>query len=484
MWNRYFGPNAMDVTGKNFLKTAQNVKNFTTMWQLLGGGYHMVAETTEAMTGDVMRAISQLAAGRFSEAGSRLAGAPLAPYRQYSSSAAKALEAYYTPEKATPEVRDAVNYLVKAGFTPNRVARYTPDVNSAAHGFFDGWLKGANSLQMQELGQQAMKGPKGAATSAFQLAGKSMQTLMEPLFNHYIPNLKTGAALEQMADYMAANKDNPERFQQAAKMILKSTDDRLGEMNQSTLFWNNTLKKAANLLMISPGWETGTLRAGMGGAGSFLKGAAEGRPLSRLSITSPDFKPNASWPFAFAIMTAATSSIYQYLKTGKVPESGKDLWAPQTGGTALNSAQPERAIPPGYVKDVYSWWHGLTGSEGLPRNAANMLYGKLSMVPRTTWDTMANSDWEGKRLYNPSDPLQQRMQEYLHSVWRESRPIIAQQVAKTGVKGSNITRPEAAFGIRAASKAVADPAQSEAGIAKGNKKAWDEALAAHKRLGD
>jgi hypothetical protein len=485
MWNRYFGPNAVDPTEKSFYNTAQKVKNFTTAWQLVGGGYHMVAETTEAITGDVMKAISQAAAGRFGDAGMKLKGALVAPYRQATKSASDALEAYYDPKNAGP-ARAAIDYLVKGGLTPERVARYTPDINSAAHGFFTGWnvempqgLKGlgVDKLGMSELAAQAQKGPAGAAKSMYQLLGKSMQSVMEPMFNTYIPRLKLGASLEQMQDYIAANPNkSPDEYQTMAKRILKSTDDRLGEMNQSTLFWNNNLKKAANLLMISPGWETGTLRTAIGGGKSFATNPG------RLSIQHPDFQPNAAFPFAFAITTATVGSIYQFLKTGEMPKDAKDPFFPRTGGTAANSSQPERAIMPGYLKDVYSMWHALTGSEGMTKNASSMLYNKLAMVPRTTWDTMADKDWAGKQIYNPSDPLHEKMRQYLGYVQENMMPILAQQVTK-GQKGTNISKPEAAVGIRHAPGPVQDPQKSETGIAKANKRAQDESKKFHQKIG-
>ena len=483
MWNRYFGSNAIDPTDKSFFNTSLKLKNMTTAWQLVGGGYHMVAESTEAMNGDVMGAVSQAAAGRFAEAGKKLAGAPLAPYRQATKSATDALAAYYKGDFIGPRTmtQQAVEHLVKAGLTPERIARYTPDVNSAAHGFFSGWNvempQGLKGVKFDKLGASELKArfktePVGAALQAL---GKSMQTIMEPMFNTYIPRLKLGASLEQMTDYMAANSDKPHLYLQKAKEILKSTDDRLGEMNQSTLFWNNNLKKGANMLMISPGWETGTLRAAVGGAGSFIK-----NPKS-LSITSPDFHPNAAFPFAFAITTAVVGSIYQFLKTGKMPEDAKDPFFPRTGGTAARSSQPERAIMPGYLKDIYGMWHALTGTEGMTKNAAQMLYNKLSMVPRATWDTMANKDWAGQQIYDPSDPLHEKMRQYLSYVQQNMMPIIEQQVTK-GQKGSNISKGEAAFGIRHAPGEIQDPVKTEQGVAARNKREKDTAAKFRQRM--
>jgi hypothetical protein len=371
-----------------------------------------------------------------------------------------------------------MDLAIKAGFTPERIARYTPDINTTgSRGFFEAWSKGAAKLDMQELGAQARKGPLGAGKSAFQLVGKGMQTVMEPLFSTYIPRLKAGAAWEQMGDYVAANpgKSDAEYVKSFTK-ILKSVDDRLGELNQSTLFWNRTLKKAANLLMISPGWEVGTIRAAIGGAGSFIKNPGS------ISITHPDFNPNAAWPFAFAIGTAAIGTMYEFLKTGKPPADVKDAFFPRTGGTAARSNQPERAIMPGYLKDIHGWWQGLTDNQGLTRNAASQLYNKLSLVPRTVWDTMSNKDWSGHQIYNPDDPLQKKMGQYLNYVQENMMPITEQQLTKSA-PGSNISAPERGFGIRHAPADIEKPAQKTADTAKANKKAQNEAERFHKRIG-
>jgi hypothetical protein len=410
-----------------------------------------------------------------------LAGAPLAPYRQATKSATKALEAYYTPEKALPQTRAAMDHLVSAGLTPEMIARYTPDINSATHGFFTGWNvempQGLKGVKFDKLGASELKAQFSNApvSAVFKTLGKTMQTVMDPMFKTYIPRLKVGAALEQMSDYMAANPDKPELYKQKAKEILKSTDDRLGEMNQSTLFWNNNLKKTANMLMISPGWETGTARAALGGAGSFLK-----NPKS-LSITSPDFHPNAAFPFAFAITTATVGSIYQFLKTGEMPKDVRDPFFPRTGGTAARTNEPERAVMPGYLKDIHGWWHGLMGHEGMAANASQQLYNKLAMVPRATWDTMANKDWAGQQIYNPNDPLHEKMREYLNYVQRNMSPIIEQQVAG-GQKGTGISKGEAAFGIRHAPADIQTPVKTEQEVDARNKKGAETAAKFRQRM--
>jgi hypothetical protein len=227
--------------------------------------------------------------------------------------------------------------------------------------------------------------------------------------------------------------------------------------------------------MISPGWETGTLRAAIGGGKSAITNPG------RLSITHPDFQPNAAFPFAFAITTATVGSIYQFLKTGEMPKDAKDPFFPRTGGTAARSNEPERAVMPGYLKDIHGWWHGLMGHEGLTANASQQLYNKLAMVPRATWDTMANKDWAGQQIYNPNDPLHEKMREYLGYVQRNMAPIIEQQVAG-GQKGTGISKGEAAFGIRHAPADIQTPDKAEKGVDARNKKAADTAAKFRQRM--
>jgi hypothetical protein len=95
---------------------------------------------------------------------------------------------------------------------------------------------------------------------------------------------------------------------------------------------------------------------------------------------------------------------------------------------------------------------------------------------------MADKDWAGKQIYDPSDPLHEKMRQYLGYVQENMMPIVAQQVTK-GQKGTNISKPEAAVGIRHAPGPMQDPQKSETGIAKANKRAQDESKKFHQKTG-
>lgn len=473
--DRYFDPGSQDVTSKSFLNAAQKVKNTTTALQLIGGGYHLVAETQEAFIGDLMRAVSHVAAGDVGKAGKILAGSPLAPLRAYKAGS-QILKGYLDPSKVDPAMGKAIDYMTKAGLTAERVQRYTPE-SGTVRGFFEAANKAALKLELGEHAQTMKnfaKNPKEAAMTPFRVAGQAMQSIMEPLFNQYIPQLKMGVAYQQFADYLAANPGKSEQhYTEIAKRVLKSVDDRLGEMNQSTLYWNNTIKRAANLAMISPGWETGTIRAALGGGYKMLT-----NPKS-MSIKSDDFHPNAAWPIAFALGTAFVNSTYQFLKTGKPPEEPTDAFFPKTGGKDQHG-NAQRAILPGYEKDVYGWWDAATNNKGLTRNASSMAYNKLAAAPRAVWDTLANKDWAGKQIYNPDDPLHKKMADYFHYLQTSFAPIMAKQLKGDQNPKSAISTAESGVGIRQAPSSIQNPGAA-VGTAKANKKEAEEAARFRKK---
>jgi hypothetical protein len=466
MWNRYFNPNnIIDPTSGHFLDTLQRTKNMGTAYQLFGGAYHLLAETQEAVNGDIMRAISNAAGGRIDKAALNLAGAPFAPIRQATWTARKALKAYYDMEKAAkddPRTHDAMSALISGGLSPKRVMRYNPDLVSAGKDWIKMLQDGAFKLEMKEKGQRIgqaftrngamglVKGPGQIVGEALKLASEGMQTAMHPLFQTYIPRLKLGAALNQMSDWMAANPEaTPKQLQEIAKRINKSVDDRLGEMNQSTLFWNTALKRAANAIMISPSWEAGTLRAGYGGAKSLIS-----NPASLAYKSGMKWQPNSSFPLAFLIGTAFTSTVATYLKTalqrgnisqGELPQSTSDLiWPHDVNGNQY--------IYPGYLKDFYSNYKGLiAGHKTIPGYITDSAYSKMSMVPQVLADFMRNKDWtdEGLPLWNPDDPdPKQKFNDFLEYFKANHMLPIGFQQAGKDQSDIGLSRAESFLGIK------------------------------------
>ena len=117
---------------------------------------------------------------------------------------------------------------------------------------------------------------------------------------------------------------------------------------------------------------------------------------------------------------------------------------------------PERAALPGYMKDVYGWWHD-------PMEEASA---KVATGPKMAWQSLTNRDWQDKMIRNPSDPIYQQIIDYFKWVGDSLGPISAHTLIKGQKEGSNISTPESMLGIRPAPSYMQDPEGYEHGMGK------------------
>jgi len=260
------------------------------------------------------------------------------------------------------------------------------------------------------------------------------------MFNHAIPLLKNGAFKENVGEWLKANPQATDAEAAAyARRASDEIDNRFGLMVQDNIMWNKTLKQAAQVSLFSYGWLTGTIRT-IGG------GAARGvMHPSRISIGSIDHDPSAAYALiALPLSVAMINTAYQYLKTGEAPKNAYDLMAGRTGGT-VSTGQPERALTPGYQKDVYGWLHNSPSTE---------LYNKLNPLFKTAVELVRNKDWKDQPIANKNADAFTQMKQYLGHVVQAFEPISAQNLTKKGNPrdNSNISTIEKATAIRQAPK--------------------------------
>ena len=305
--------------------------------------------------------------------------------------------------------------------------------------------------------------------------GRVMATVTAPLFDHIIPRLKTAAVADEMSSWL---RQNPLASDQAAiahmTKLVDSMDDRFGEMIQDNLFWNRNIKQMLNLGTVSVGWEYGTFRAFGGAAKDLLRGDV--------------LSPRARWLMAFPVVMAFTSSIYQYFKTGlagpTVQTPTRDMVAPRTGGTTPYGA-PERAILPGYEKDVLQWYRLLQDAPdftALPSAVAGYAAGKLNPLGQIVKGTITGKDWQGNSIWSqPPDPNTMLpppgWKDYAEFVLGQLTPIQLEQQANR-YASSAIGTGERAMGIKPAPGWVEDPEGVAA--AEAREKAYQERDAARR----
>ena len=472
-YNNFYDPGIFHSTeeGGKLYDTARRATNFMTSIELAGPVFHTVTMAGESIISKAASALSLAAGGDFKTSLKRLSEVPFAPVSYYKR-AAPFREAYLDSTKGSPETQRLVKIFTEAG---GRMIGFTHDptyelAGSPMDNYFKAWQRGSLKDQAGEAWERVKepyntynpKTLKGAANIAtrtpvaiagqvFHNLGRVMQTISAPLFEHYIPNVKTGVAMEQLSDWMRLNPNaSDDEATDVARRIVDSTDNRLGEMIQDNIFWNKTLKESAQLMMRSYSWNLGTVGEIGGGAAKFA--TAQSR-RNVLSAGHQDYDPRVAYTLALPLVVATTSAIYQYMKTGKPPESPADLVAGRSGGT-LKSGNPERTIFPGYEKDVLGWFNDPT------RTAAN----KLATVPRLVWETLTNKDWRDDPIADENFPFATRLSQYAQHVWDSASPIYLRQITKPSGPSSNISGPERALSLRPAPSWLSgdNPAQQKA----------------------
>ena len=428
--------------------TARQLTNRVTALELAGPVFHGMAMATESVMSKIASAVGHATAGDFATAGKRLAQAPISPVSYYRSGK-NALSEYI--DGAHPELKEVVDLLTGAGATMKGMKHDPTYEFTGLESWFDAWRRGSLAMDLSRVRQNltepftkantlggmakaVAETPGRAGAEIYRAVGRTMKTIAQPLFEHYIPMIKNGVNVEHMSDWLRANPDaTSEQSLAAARRFVDSTDNRLGEMNQDNIFLDKTLKQAAMLAMRSYSWNVGTVGEVAGGSlGAMMH-------PGRLSIKSKDYDPRAAYALALPIGVALMSSIYQYLKTGQLPSSAADLAAGRTGGT-LKSGRPERGILPGYEKDVLGWFNDPS------QEARN----KLATAPRMVLETMTNKDWKDDPIWNANDPASKRLKQYFSYVGQSMGPIYAKQMLKGEKAGSKISATERALAIRPA----------------------------------
>jgi hypothetical protein len=470
VYNNYIsqGFHGNTESGKVF-DALQHTSNSVTALELGLSGYHAFTMAKEAIISDFAKGVSQIMSGDISKGAKSIAGSIAAPVTSYKKGFLPQ-QTYLGLHEGTPEMQKVVDLMTRSGARMIG-SRHDPTYKFSAEGsFFTAWKRGALKLQLDDAINRVKTAGEGNASTVrgvadrglqvgkelFRAVGRTLETVAQPLFQKYIPQLKNGAFYDTLSEWVNANPKATDEQQVAmARKIGDSIDNRFGEMVQDNIFWNKAMKQSAQLAMRSYSWNLGTVREIGGGALSLLTDP------SRLNLSHPDYDPRAAYTVSMPIVVALTSMAYQYLKTGQGPQDSKDLMAGRTGGTTTRG-NPERAMLPGYEKDVYGWFHD-PGKEAV---------NKLSTAPRLVWETLANKDYKNDPIANPNDPLVSRMGQYLGHVVDSLGPISIKQMAKGEKAGSNISFPERATAIRPAPTWMTDPDSVNNSIQKSAKRQW------------
>jgi hypothetical protein len=215
----------------------------------------------------------------------------------------------------------------------------------------------AGDVDTEAAGRRLLRMPDRAIQWPIKTLGRVMNTITDPLFDHMIPALKAGSAYSRLESWLDANKmASPEAKLAKAREVAKDVDNRLGELNQDTLFWRKSVKQSANLTLISTGWVYGTYRGTFGALGVDIE---HGKFAWNPTSTAATIGTVVGFMYA--------NSIMQYLKTGTTPLQTDTPLADMLNyrtGAANKWGSPERGMIGSEIKEAYDLFKAVTWAIG------------------------------------------------------------------------------------------------------------------------
>lgn len=350
----------------------------------------------------------------------------------------KAIKEFYSRDGDANDVTGIIGQIIQAGGGFGWSAFEHEDAPAKFMKDLRGLL---GALQRGEVGTAAGKAGKAVVHGA--LAAFEAPTSL--IMNHWVPYLKVSAFLDmaQLEMTRLGPEATLDEYREVLGKAWDAVDDRFGQLRYDNLFWNNTFKQLATGGLLSVGWQVGSLRHGLGvlgqgkrvvenvkarmeggsGGGKPPKGPSglshrsdwfgpEGRPGESRRVVQPGLQRNAAWLFTGAVIVGLLGAIDQKLKTGKNPESIKDLFYPRNGKIDANGRE-ERESVISYAKDYYAWIkHPITTFEH-----------KLKPFLEMMWETARNEDFFGTEIRNEDDPVTQQTRDVVLYWLQRNLPI-------------------------------------------------------------
>jgi hypothetical protein len=351
------------------------IKNATTSVELMFSLFHGVFETLETVASNVGLGLSQMynrgmLGGDTSglvQGMVNIIKSPATPITvanlgsRFREMAGKPDEFWATPEGRAflaihPDAREMINALFAGGWKPNEVEADWK--NQSVRAFMD---------SLKDLKEGTSKNYVGAGLRAAPAAAEFM---MGPLFDRFIPNLKIGQFVTEMREALRQNwlryngrqgyyvdrqgrrYDRPTDTE-VARQVWRLIEDRFGELNYDTLFWNQTFKAAMQLMFRSVTWKFGSIeafgRAAHGQGKEFIDAFKERR--------APQLHRNMAWLFGIFLLTAAIGMVISKALGKHTPKNLTDLVFPR-----IDPHDPSvRVSIPTYFKDLVHLVHSPTG---------------------------------------------------------------------------------------------------------------------------
>lgn len=406
-WENWRGYDMRMASAK--LETAldlmQKIKNGSTYLKLMFPGYHTLTEYKNGMANGLSNVVDEIAKGEFRRGVWDLAKYPIKPI-EYIKAGAK----YRTMYRAM-EADPALDAFVAGG--GNIGGRQKIYAASNEPSIWKLWQRGQLGQELWDDVRKAftlpeIRGGEGnlflrattdagrAVTFPLREAARLVTWATAPVWDHAIPLLKAGAAIERIQTFIRQGGEglSDTEVRAFARRVVTNIDDRFGEYNSANLFWNPMVKRVANQTMLSTGWTYGTVHA-------TIQGIA---PLLRLS-----WDRVATTNLMAQLATIAfTNGVWSMLvdPEHRLPRNTLDYLLP-----FANMANTVRMLVPGEEKEYWDWWKIAAGTYGvfqkkgwwagaqkLSEDVGQYAKGKLAPIWQAAWAWMSGEDQIGRKI--------------------------------------------------------------------------------------
>ncbi|HET6376614.1 MAG TPA: hypothetical protein VFF88_11250 [Methylocella sp.] len=419
VYNKHVGKGFEPSTaiGKTVWESVNRVSNLSKQMKFAVSAYHATTTTMQSLFRTIASSVEQLAQGNIGKAVKTLEDLAIVPAYQRGSKGLKVWAG-----ESDPQWDRVIYWLTQAN----------PNFKGTGQDFFyhgesigqmlkrrsikQNFNEYINSVKAEAAGS-LFKGAGRALSGALEGFEKGLRLTTAPVFEHYVPQIKMGNMMRDMAAWLEANPGAaPRETVLAAMKIADHAEDIFGESSRFNLQmmpgFSKKVLQTLDLAMLSTSYVFGSLRAlGRGayhiGKGAVMTAAGKGKEAPSFSPASPHYDPAMSYIIGILAGLPMVNATIQWLMTNELPDDPWDFAAPKTGGKTLFASgkggmyeKPERIRPIGDPKEIITdMWRDFGFAGGAPR-PAEYLKPKANAWISALTEILFNTDWRGVDIWD------------------------------------------------------------------------------------
>lgn len=241
---------------------------------------------------------------------------------------------------------------------------------------------------------------------------RAIEVTQAPIFEKWIPNLKAAAYMNEAKEYLGRHPDladDPVRRGIALRQIGKEIDNRFGEMNYGTLFWDRTLKDAGIGSFLSLSWNLGFLREFGGGLAMDPATRALKRNPTADGALARDARTRGTFALVYTGTAMAIAGAMTQMMTGKPPSEWMDYVLPKMGGKNPDGTD-KRGSTPFFTREGPQLAKHIEAADSWFWGATDMLWNKMLLQPLK--EVYTNHDYWGYDIADVNAPMMTQAAQY------------------------------------------------------------------------